>query len=40
VDILLKGAELEILWDSLLRTALLGSVSFGFNIGRFRRHFG
>jgi len=37
--ILLKGAGLDILWDSLLSLALLGSVIFGFGVWRFRRQF-
>jgi len=37
--ILLKGAGLDILWDSLLGLTLLGSVFFGFGVWRFRRQF-
>jgi ABC-2 type transport system permease protein len=37
--ILLKGAGLDILWDSLLGLTLLGSVIFGFGVWRFRRQF-
>lgn len=39
-DILLKGAEFDILWDSLLELALLGIVVFSFGVWRFRRQFG
>ncbi len=38
--ILLKGAGLDILWDSLLGLTLLGSLMFGFGVWRFRRQFG
>jgi len=38
--ILLKGAGLDILWDSLLGLILLGSLVFGFGVWRFRRQFG
>ncbi|HDY83445.1 MAG TPA: ABC transporter permease, partial [Halieaceae bacterium] len=38
--ILLKGAGLRILWDSLLGLTLLGSLVFGFGVWRFRRQFG
>ncbi len=38
--ILMKGAGLKILWDSLLGLSLLGSVVFGFGVWRFRRQFG
>jgi ABC-2 type transport system permease protein len=37
--ILLKGAGLTILWDSVLPMALLGGVLFGFGLWRFRRQF-
>ena len=37
--ILLKGAGLNILWDSVLAMAALGSVLFGFGLWRFRRQF-
>lgn len=37
--ILLKGAGLEILWDSLLELTLLGSVIFLFGVWRFQRKF-
>ncbi len=37
--ILLKGAGLDILWDSLLGLALLGVVIFSFGVWRFRRQF-
>jgi len=39
-DILLKGAGLKILWDSLLGLTLLGSLVFSFGVWRFRRQFG
>jgi len=38
--ILLKGAGLKILWDSLLGLTLLGAVIFTFGVWRFRRQFG
>jgi len=38
--ILLKGAGLDILWDSLLGLALLGSLIFSFGVWRFKRQFG
>lgn len=38
--ILLKGAGLDILWDSLLGLALLGMTIFGLGVWRFRRQFG
>lgn len=38
--ILLKGAGIRILWDSLLGLALLGALIFGFGAWRFRRQFG
>jgi len=38
--ILLKGAGLDILWDSLLSLALLGSLIFSFGVWRFKRQFG
>ncbi len=37
--ILLKGAGLAVLWDSVLGLSLLGAVIFGFGILRFRRQF-
>lgn len=37
--ILLKGAGVEILWDSLLGLALLGSLIFAYGTWRFRRQF-
>jgi ABC-2 type transport system permease protein len=37
--ILLKGAGLKILWDSMLAMALLGAALFGFGMWRFRRQF-
>ncbi len=38
--ILLKGAGLAVLWDSILGLSLLGAVIFGFGVMRFRRQFG
>jgi len=38
--ILLKGAGLNILWDSLIGLTLLGSVIFSFGVWRFKRQFG
>lgn len=38
--ILLKGAGLDILWDSLLGLTLLGSLIFAFGAWRFKRQFG
>jgi len=37
--ILLKGAGLNILWDSVLAMAALGTALFGFGLWRFRRQF-
>ena len=37
--ILLKGAGLKILWDSLLGLTLLGSLVFSFGVWRFQRQF-
>ena len=37
--ILLKGAGLNILWDSVLAMAALGAALFGFGMWRFRRQF-
>lgn len=37
--ILLKGAGLNILWDSVLTMATLGAALFGFGLWRFRRQF-
>lgn len=37
--VLLKGAGLNILWDSVLAMAALGAVLFGFGLWRFRRQF-
>lgn len=37
--ILLKGAGLNILWDSVLAMAAFGAVLFGFGLWRFRRQF-
>jgi len=38
-DILLKGAGLNIIWDSILGIVVLGSTVFGFGLWRFRRQF-
>jgi len=38
--ILLKGAGLAVLWDSVLGLSVLGAAIFGFGIVRFRRQFG
>jgi len=38
--ILLKGAGLEIVWDSLLGVSVLGLGFFNFGVWRFRRQFG
>ncbi|MHB1180393.1 MAG: hypothetical protein ACYCY5_00310 [Sulfuricella sp.] len=38
--ILLKGAGLVVLWDSLLGLALLRMVIFSFGVWRFKRQFG
>ena len=38
--ILLKGAGVDILWDSLLGLSVLGGVFFSFGVWRFRRQFG
>ncbi|MFA5732133.1 MAG: ABC transporter permease [Acidithiobacillus sp.] len=38
-DILLKGAGLDTLWDSLLGLALLGMTIFGLGVWRFKRQF-
>jgi ABC-2 type transport system permease protein len=38
--ILLKGAGLDVLWDSLLSLVLPGIVIFGFGVWRFKRQFG
>ena len=38
--ILLKGAGINILWDSLLGLTLIGSIIFAFGVWRFRRQFG
>jgi len=37
--ILLKGAGVEVLWDSLLGLSVLGVVIFAFGALRFRRQF-
>ena len=38
--VLLKGAGLDLLWDSVLGIAVLGSAVFGLVLWRFRRQFG
>ncbi|OQW33173.1 MAG: ABC transporter [Nitrospira sp. SG-bin1] len=38
--ILLKGAGLNILWDSVLAMTALGAAMFGFGLWRFRKQFG
>jgi len=38
-SILLRGAGLDLVWDSVLTMALLGSAIFGFAVWRFRRQF-
>ncbi len=38
--ILLKGAGIDLLWDSVLTLALLGGAVFSFGVWRFRRQFG
>jgi ABC-2 type transport system permease protein len=38
--ILLKGAGVDILWDSMLGLSVLGGVFFSFGVWRFRRQFG
>jgi len=38
--ILLKGAGIDIIWDSLLGLAILGGAFFNFGVWRFRRQFG
>jgi len=38
--ILLKGAGIDILWDSILGLTALGAVFFNFGVWRFRRQFG
>jgi ABC-2 type transport system permease protein len=38
--VLLKGAGIEIIWNSLLGLALLGGIFFSFGVWRFRRQFG
>lgn len=37
--ILLKGAGLDLLWDSVLAIGVLGVLIFSFGIRRFRRQF-
>lgn len=39
-NILLKGAGLDVLWDSLLGLTLLGTTIFGLGVWRFKRQFG
>jgi ABC-2 type transport system permease protein len=39
-SLLLKGAGLDVLWDSLLILVLLGIVIFSFGVWRFKRQFG
>lgn len=38
-SILLRGAGLDLIWDSVLAMALLGGTLFGFGVWRFRRQF-
>jgi ABC-2 type transport system permease protein len=38
--ILLKGAGVDILWDSLFGLSVLGGVFFSFGVWNFRRQFG
>lgn len=38
--ILLKGAGVDVIWDSLLGLSVLGGVFFNFGVWRFRRQFG
>ncbi len=38
-SILLRGAGLDLIWDSVLAMALLGGTLFGFGVRRFRRQF-
>jgi ABC-2 type transport system permease protein len=38
-SILLRGAGLDLVWDSVLAMALLGGAVFGFGVWRFRRQF-
>lgn len=38
-SILLRGAGLDLVWDSVLTMALLGGAIFGFAVWRFRRQF-
>ncbi|MDD5269405.1 MAG: ABC transporter permease [Methylococcales bacterium] len=38
--ILLKGAGIDVLWDSILSLTALGAVFFNFGVWRFRRQFG
>lgn len=38
--ILLKGAGLRVLWDSVIGLTLLGSLLFVFGVLRFRKQFG
>ena len=39
LGILLKGAGVDILWNSILAIAVLGGAIFGFGLWRFRRQF-
>jgi len=38
--VLLKGAGLALLWDSVLGIAVLGGAAFALGLWRFRRQFG
>jgi ABC-2 type transport system permease protein len=38
-SILLRGAGLDLVWDSVLAMALLGGAVFSFGVWRFRRQF-
>ncbi len=37
--VLLKGAGLTALWDSIISMTTLGMVTFGFGVWRFRKQF-
>ncbi|HEU0203532.1 MAG TPA: ABC transporter permease [Burkholderiaceae bacterium] len=39
-SILLRGAGMDVLWDSVLAMAVLGAALFGVGLARFRRQFG
>jgi len=39
-SILLRGAGVRLLWDSILATAALGAALFALGLVRFRRQFG